>query len=65
MKELKNNNDPEYERILTKTKKYWNNVPAQQDKPQMKLCMVPLTVVCTKYDLFAKSYEPKLKKLFC
>jgi len=32
---------------------YWKNVPAANEKNQLKINLIPMTVICTKYDIYA------------
>lgn len=40
-------------------------MPAQHDKKEIKINWIPISVICNKYDLFAKANEPVAKKLLC
>ena len=53
LKELKANKPEEFAALHKRTSDYWNSVPAQSDKGQMSISMVPITVIGAKYDLFA------------
>jgi hypothetical protein len=67
LSELKQSKPEEFAVIQQKSEDYWNNVSSQQDRDQIKknLALLPITVIGNKYDLFAKSIEPKMKKIFC
>ena len=44
---------------------YWTEVPAAGERTQMKICLLPITVIANKYDVFAQGFEPVQRKLFC
>lgn len=55
----------EFAIIQQRASDYWNSVPNQNDKNMIKQSFVPITVIGNKYDVFAQSCEPKMKKIFC
>lgn len=65
IKELQNANIELFREVQKKMSQYWNSVPAQNEKAQLNICMVPITVIGAKYDLFAQQNEPVQKKLLC
>lgn len=44
---------------------YWMNCPAHGEKSKLNISMIPITVVATKYDIFAQQNEPVAKKALC
>ena len=40
-------------------------MPSQNERAQINISLIPITVIGAKYDLFANAYEPKVKKLLC
>jgi hypothetical protein len=48
----------EFRLIHKRMSNYWLNVPAQSEKNKLNICMVPITVIGAKYDIFAKNTEP-------
>jgi len=51
--------------LQQRLQEYWNNVPAVNERNQINVPYIPITVIGCKYDEFSSKFEPKLKKLFC
>ena len=65
LKDLQSQNIAEFNLIKSRSDKFWNSIPNQADRNQIKPNAIPVSVICNKYDLFAKQCEPKFKKILC
>jgi len=65
LKEIQNANIEAFREIQKRMSLYWSNTPSQNDKNQMNISFVPITVIGAKYDLFAQQNEPVQRKLLC
>lgn len=55
VKDLQSKNLEAYNMYRKEASDYWNNVPAASEKNNIDISFIPITVICTKYDLFANS----------
>lgn len=65
LKDLQNQSPEEFNSIRAKAESYWNRIPNQTDRNEIKVNFIPISVICNKYDIFAKQCEPKFKKILC
>lgn len=60
---LQNSNINEFRRMKQQSDTYWGKISGNTDK--INKSVIPITVIGTKYDEFAKANEPVQKKLLC
>jgi len=65
LQDLQNTKIDTFRKIKDGRSKYWGAVPSQNERSQINISLIPITVIGAKYDLFANAYEPKVKKLLC
>jgi len=60
---LQNSKIDDFRRIKASSDTYWGKATANQER--INRSFIPITVIGTKYDEFAKANEPVQKKLLC
>lgn len=62
LSELKEKNPAKLKEIVNRLQTKWAE---HEDKSRINISYLPIVIVGTKYDVFANTYEIKLKKMLC